>query len=88
MDPLGRYGIFGFGLFSAGRDLDSLLRASRLLATTTTRSPPALEFDPKYIKALQRRAAANEAIGSWSSLTAAQEGQLARAVCTRSWQLT
>ncbi|CDO76628.1 hypothetical protein BN946_scf184868.g42 [Trametes cinnabarina] len=33
----------------------------------------ALKDDPSYIKALQRRAAANEEIGSWSSLTSAQE---------------
>ncbi|CCL98973.1 uncharacterized protein FIBRA_00981 [Fibroporia radiculosa] len=29
--------------------------------------------DPQYIKALQRRAASNEQIGSWPSLTSAQE---------------
>ncbi|KAJ7357080.1 TPR-like protein [Mycena albidolilacea] len=29
--------------------------------------------DPNYVKALQRRAASNEKINSWSSLTAAQE---------------
>ncbi|KAG5718595.1 Tetratricopeptide repeat protein 1 [Termitomyces sp. T112] len=33
----------------------------------------ALLDDPHYIKALQRRAASNEILGSWSSLTAAQE---------------
>ncbi|KAG6900154.1 hypothetical protein C0993_002083 [Termitomyces sp. T159_Od127] len=33
----------------------------------------ALLDDPQYVKALQRRAASNEMIGSWSSLTAAQE---------------
>ncbi|KAK4685756.1 hypothetical protein P7C73_g4383, partial [Tremellales sp. Uapishka_1] len=33
----------------------------------------ALEIDPKYSKALQRRATANERLDSWSSLTAAQE---------------
>lgn len=33
----------------------------------------ALLDDPKYIKALQRRAASNEQINSWSSLTSAQE---------------
>jgi len=33
----------------------------------------ALVDDPKYIKALQRRAASNEQINSWSSLTSAQE---------------
>ncbi|KAI0756660.1 hypothetical protein C8Q80DRAFT_1129813 [Daedaleopsis nitida] len=33
----------------------------------------ALKDDPKYIKALQRRAAANEQIGSWTSLSSAQE---------------
>ncbi|EIW67938.1 hypothetical protein TREMEDRAFT_32709 [Tremella mesenterica DSM 1558] len=33
----------------------------------------ALEIDPTYLKALQRRAGANERIGSWSSLTSAQE---------------
>jgi hypothetical protein len=35
---------------------------------------PALQDDPKYIKALQRRASANEKINTWSSLTNAQEG--------------
>jgi len=34
---------------------------------------PALVEDPKYVKALQRRATSNEIINSWSSLTAAQE---------------
>ncbi|KAI9058839.1 TPR-like protein [Trametes sanguinea] len=33
----------------------------------------ALRDDPDYIKALQRRAVANEEIGSWSSLSSAQE---------------
>ncbi|KAF9015352.1 hypothetical protein BDQ17DRAFT_1340910 [Cyathus striatus] len=33
----------------------------------------ALHDDPTYVKALQRRAASNEEINSWSSLTAAQE---------------
>ncbi|KAI0721307.1 hypothetical protein C8T65DRAFT_229069 [Cerioporus squamosus] len=33
----------------------------------------ALKDDPKYIKALQRRATANERINSWSSLSGAQE---------------
>ncbi|KAI0778528.1 TPR-like protein [Trametes elegans] len=33
----------------------------------------ALKDDPRYQKALQRRAAANEKINSWSSLSAAQE---------------
>jgi len=33
----------------------------------------ALLDDPKYIKALQRRAASNEQISSWSSLSSAQE---------------
>ncbi|OSD03621.1 TPR-like protein [Trametes coccinea BRFM310] len=33
----------------------------------------ALRDDPDYIKALQRRAVANEAIDSWSSLSSAQE---------------
>jgi hypothetical protein len=39
----------------------------------------ALIDDPQYVKALQRRAASNEIIGSWSSLTSAQEGMAARA---------
>ncbi|KAJ7646867.1 hypothetical protein FB45DRAFT_733888, partial [Roridomyces roridus] len=34
----------------------------------------ALLDDPNYIKALHRRAASNEKINTWSSLTAAQEG--------------
>ncbi|KAF9787136.1 TPR-like protein [Thelephora terrestris] len=33
----------------------------------------ALADDPTYVKALQRRAASNEAIASWSALTSAQE---------------
>ncbi|KAI0375348.1 TPR-like protein [Pilatotrama ljubarskyi] len=33
----------------------------------------ALKDDPRYVKALQRRASANEQIGSWSSLSSAQE---------------
>ncbi|KZT75186.1 TPR-like protein [Daedalea quercina L-15889] len=33
----------------------------------------ALKDDPTYVKALQRRASANEKIGSWSSLSSAQE---------------
>ncbi|KAN0100786.1 hypothetical protein V8E55_000770 [Tylopilus felleus] len=33
----------------------------------------ALSDDPHYVKALQRRAASNEKIGTWSSLTSAQE---------------
>ncbi|KAF7306655.1 TPR-REGION domain-containing protein [Mycena indigotica] len=33
----------------------------------------ALLDDPNYAKALQRRAASNEKLGTWSSLTAAQE---------------
>jgi hypothetical protein len=36
----------------------------------------ALEIDLHYTKALHRRASANEEIGSWSSLTSAQEGEL------------
>lgn len=36
----------------------------------------ALLDDPNYIKALQRRAASNEQLDSWSSLTSAQEGPL------------
>lgn len=35
----------------------------------------ALKIDPKYEKALLRRAAANERIGTWSSLVAAQNGE-------------
>ncbi len=38
----------------------------------------ALEIDPHYVKALQRRAAANERISTWSSLTTAQEGEWKR----------
>ncbi|KAJ3564376.1 hypothetical protein NP233_g8333 [Leucocoprinus birnbaumii] len=33
----------------------------------------ALKDDPKYVKALNRRAASNEILGSWSALTAVQE---------------
>lgn len=43
-----------------------------------TASCEALKDDPKYIKALQRRATANEQINSWSSLSSAQEGQFVR----------
>jgi hypothetical protein len=38
------------------------------------KSGAALLDDPHYVKALQRRATSNEAVGSWSSLTSAQEG--------------
>lgn len=34
----------------------------------------ALQDDPDYIKALQRRAASNEVLDTWASLTSAQEG--------------
>ena len=34
----------------------------------------ALLDDPEYVKVLQRRAASNEALGTWSSLSAAQGG--------------
>ncbi|TCD69988.1 hypothetical protein EIP91_005577 [Steccherinum ochraceum] len=34
----------------------------------------ALHDDPTYVRALQRRAASNEQIGSWSALASAQEG--------------
>jgi hypothetical protein len=34
----------------------------------------ALLDDPEYVKALQRRASSNEILGTWSSLSAAQEG--------------
>lgn len=34
----------------------------------------ALSDDPHYVKALQRRAASNEKIGTWSALSSAQEG--------------
>jgi hypothetical protein len=36
----------------------------------------ALKDDPRYIKALNRRAVSNEVLDTWSSLTAAQEGGL------------
>ena len=35
----------------------------------------ALLDDPEYVKALQRRASSSEAIGIWSSLTTAQDGE-------------
>lgn len=35
----------------------------------------ALEDDPHYVKALQRRAAAGEKTDSWSSLARAEEGE-------------
>lgn len=34
-----------------------------------------LKDDPDYVKALHRRAQANEQIGTWSSLTSAMEGE-------------
>lgn len=34
-----------------------------------------LKDDPEYVKALHRRAQANEQIGTWSSLTSAMEGE-------------
>ena len=34
----------------------------------------ALEIDKNYVKALQRRAAANDRLSTWSSLTSAQDG--------------
>ena len=37
--------------------------------------PSALLDDPIYVKALQRRATSNEKIGTWSSLSSAQEGR-------------
>ncbi|EIW64421.1 TPR-like protein [Trametes versicolor FP-101664 SS1] len=36
----------------------------------------ALQDDPRYVKALQRRATAHEQLGSWSSLSSAQEETL------------
>ena len=48
----------------------------------------ALEIDPHYVKALQRRAAANDRLSTWSSLTTAQEGaffhDLLRSLLSRS----
>jgi hypothetical protein len=35
----------------------------------------ALRVDPHHVKALQRRAAANERVSTWSSLTSAKEGK-------------
>lgn len=37
---------------------------------------PALRDDPNYVKALQRRAIANDALDTWSSLTSVQEGNV------------
>lgn len=34
----------------------------------------ALKDDPHYVKALQRRAASNETLDTWTSLSSAQEG--------------
>lgn len=34
----------------------------------------ALLDDPQYVKALHRRAASNDALGTWSSLTSAEGG--------------
>lgn len=35
----------------------------------------ALQDDPKYVKALERRASCNDTLNTWSSLTTAQEGE-------------
>lgn len=40
----------------------------------------ALKLDAAYLKALHRRAVANDKLGTWSSLTAAQEGKHAALV--------
>jgi hypothetical protein len=40
----------------------------------------ALKMDPEYLKAVHRRAVANEKLGTWSSLSSAQEGEDARLV--------
>jgi hypothetical protein len=46
----------------------------------------ALQDDPSYTKALQRRAQCNEKIGSWSALSSAKEGmQPARFQISRSF---
>lgn len=45
----------------------------------------ALKIDEAYTKALHRRGTANERIGSWSSLTAAQDGRLTRNPLTRDY---
>jgi hypothetical protein len=44
------------------------------VARMTEEFPLAIEDDPAYIKAIQRRAASNEKIGTWSALSSAQEG--------------
>lgn len=48
--------------------------AASLVVTLTEDVMLALKDDPHYVKALQRRAGANEKLGSWTSLTSAQEG--------------
>jgi hypothetical protein len=46
--------------------------AAQILMYTSS----ALKDDPLYVKALQRRATSNEALNTWTSLAAAQEGAL------------
>ena len=42
----------------------------------------ALADDPDYIKSLNRRAQANEALGGWSALSAALDGESAQGPCS------
>lgn len=41
---------------------------------------PAVKMDPGYLKAVHRRAVANDNLGTWSSMSSAQEGEYARPV--------
>jgi hypothetical protein len=47
----------------------------------------ALRDDPKYVKALQRRAASNATIDSWTSLSAAVEGTVSWYIAWPSFDL-
>jgi hypothetical protein len=66
----------------AGRAITRKLSAHAAKVSLLRSLPPcitaqvylALKDDPSYTKALTRRAAANEALNTWSSLSAAQEG--------------
>lgn len=53
-----------------GRSVASVRSPSDSIVNTLA----ALRDDSVYVKALQRRAASNEQIGSWSALSSAQEG--------------
>ncbi|KAL1409357.1 hypothetical protein Q8F55_003339 [Vanrija albida] len=53
-------------------NLGAVYAAQKKDKETVDACTKALTYDPTYIKALQRRAAANERIGTWNALAAAQ----------------